>query len=185
MKLVVGLGNPGGKYVGTRHNVGFLVVEELAATLQNSKFKINEKYMSLVFQVDDVLLAKPQTFMNRSGVAVGKLVRFYKVSKSNLYVVHDDLDIPLGKYKIQFGKGPKVHQGLQSIYRELGSEGFWHVRLGIENRFRELKTQNSKLKNPGIEYVLQRFTEEEQALIQQVTDQVVLEFGGIIGLVSE
>ncbi|OGY17760.1 MAG: aminoacyl-tRNA hydrolase [Candidatus Chisholmbacteria bacterium RIFCSPHIGHO2_12_FULL_49_9] len=181
MKLVVGLGNPGGKYVGTRHNVGFLVVEELAATLQNSKFKINEKYMSLVFQVDDVLLAKPQTFMNRSGVAVGKLVRFYKVSKSNLYVVHDDLDIPLGKYKIQFGKGPKVHQGLQSIYRELGSEGFWHIRIGIEHRAKGMEEQRTT----GEAYVLQRFTEEEQALIQQVTDQVVLEFGGILGLVSE
>ena len=181
MKLVVGLGNPGGKYVGTRHNVGFLVVEELAATLQNSKFKINEKYMSLVFQVDDVLLAKPQTFMNRSGVAVGKLVRFYKVSKSNLYVVHDDLDIPLGKYKIQFGKGPKVHQGLQSIYRELGSEGFWHIRIGIEHRAKGMEEQRTT----GEAYVLQRFTEEEQALIQQVTDQVVLELGGILGLVSE
>lgn len=184
MKLVVGLGNPGKKYEGTRHNVGFVVLDRLVQQVQSpkfkvknysvknysSKFKINKRFKSEVLQIDDVTLAKPQTFVNRSGEAVGSSVRFYKVALSDLYVMHDDLDIPLGMYKIQFGKGPKQHNGLQSIYERLGTKKFWHVRIGIEHRAKGLVD-----KTPGEEYVLQQFTDEEREVIDRVIQKVVKE----------
>lgn len=135
MKLVVGLGNPGKRYEQTRHNVGFMVIDELIGKLTVSPH-IEKKFASLVFyhHESQTCLVRPQTFMNRSGEAVGSVVGFYKVPMDKLYVVHDDLDINLGEYKIQKGKGPKQHNGLQSIYAALGTKDFWHVRVGIENR---------------------------------------------------
>ncbi len=147
MKLIVGLGNPGSKYKDNRHNVGFMVVDELA--------KLN---------LTDVVVFKPDTFMNRSGVAVKKLqVR----NLQDLYVVHDDLDIELGKFKISFGKGPKVHNGLKSIYEQLGTKDFWHVRVGIDNRMK------LGFKGTGEEYVLQNFRPEEKVIINQVCQEII------------
>lgn len=149
MKLIVGLGNPGEKYKNNRHNVGFMVVDELA--------KLN---------LPEVVLFKPQKFMNRSGVEVKKLqVR----NLQDLYVIHDDLDIELGKFKISFGKGPRVHNGLLSIYEQLGTKDFWHVRIGIDNR---LKTG---FKGTGEEYVLQNFRPEEKIIVNSVIKKAVKE----------
>jgi len=211
MKLIVGLGNPGEMYKGTRHNTGFLVLDALKTRMtkfqasnskqfQNLNFKLHKRLDSEILQVGDVILAKPQTFMNRSGIAVKKLTTSYKLQTNNLYVVHDDLDIPLGKFKIQLGKGPRVHGGLRSIYEELGSEDFWHVRLGIENRFRETRSTNREIRNnvqilnarkhfqqtskamiSGKEYVLQDFAGEEKAVIEGLIEQVVLELVGKLG----
>ncbi|MBU1071203.1 aminoacyl-tRNA hydrolase, partial [Patescibacteria group bacterium] len=114
MKLIVGLGNIGEKYKNTRHNVGFMVVDEL------------EKHKE---DLGKVMLVKPATFMNESGRAVAKMVRFYKLDLDNLYVVHDDLDLKLGEYKIQKGVGPKVHNGILSVEKELGDKEFWRVRV--------------------------------------------------------
>src|SRR3972149_1266470 len=112
MKLIVGLGNPGEGYNNNRHNVGHMVVESLK---------------------------RSQGFMNDSGVFVNKLVEQNMVKTSDLWVIHDDLDIPLGSYKIQKGKGPKLHNGINSIEKELASEDFWRVRVGVENRSSENK----------------------------------------------
>lgn len=181
MKLVVGLGNPGKKYEGTRHNVGFFVVDRLAeslrsavslqATWQESK---KGKLLYQWFKVDglEIELIKPQTFMNDSGTAVQYVLKKHQgLRMDDLFVVHDDLDIPLGKYKIQSGKGPKVHQGLQSIYRTLGSKGFWHIRIGIEHRAEGVEEQRTT----GEEYVLKRFREEEWGVMERVIEGVVTE----------
>ncbi len=152
MKLIVGLGNPGQKYKNNRHNVGFMVIDELVR-------------LSLA----DVVLFKPSKFMNRSGVEVKKVLKRFQVSNREcLFVVHDDLDIELGKFKISFGKGPKVHNGLNSIYELLGSKDFWHVRIGIDNR---LKTG---FRGTGEDYVLQNFKPEEKEKVQTVIDKVAL-----------
>lgn len=149
MKLIVGLGNPGQKYKNNRHNVGFMIVDELA--------KLN---------LTDVALFKPSTFMNKSGVAVKKLqVR----NLQDLYVVHDDLDIELGKFKISFGKGPKVHNGLNSIYEQLGTKDFWHVRIGIDNR------AAIGFKGTGEDYVLQNFRPEEREIIKNICQELELQ----------
>lgn len=171
MKLVVGLGNPGRKYKGSRHNVGFAVADALALQMANSKWLIVKKFQSSVIRHQaSIILAKPQTFMNRSGEAVRKIISNFQSPISNLYVIHDDLDIRLGRYKIQFGKGPRQHNGLQSIYDQLGSKNFWHIRIGVEQRAKGIE-----LRMPGEEYVLQRFTEEEQEIIEQVVLEVVSE----------
>ena len=151
MKLIIGLGNPGGKYVKTRHNAGFLVVEELLKNKKN------------VFT--DFLIKKSDVFMNDSGSFVKKLVDQYNLDLSNLYIVHDDLDIPLGSYKIQFGTGPKVHNGVSSTEETLGTKDFWRVRIGVDNR----KIEDRML---GEEYVLQNFTGEERKILDKVIKEV-------------
>ncbi len=150
MKLIAGLGNPGSKYQNTRHNAGFLLVDELE--------KIN---------FPDVVLFKPQLFMNRSGIEVKKLVKKYPLDRNELYVVHDDLDIPLGKFKITFGKGPKVHNGLKSIYEQLGTKDFWHIRIGIDNR------QATGFSGTGEDYVLQSWRPQEREIVNKVIAEII------------
>lgn len=164
MKLIVGLGNPGEKYKNTRHNAGFLLVDEL------------EK-----LQLPDVELFKPQKFMNRSG---GEVKRWLKNREEpflqNLYVGHDDLDIPLGKFKIHFGKGPRVHNGLLSIYEQLGTKDFWHIRIGIENRHNEAELPIHRLigNQSGEEYVLSNWRPQERAVINAVIEKAIKELHG-------
>lgn len=171
MKLIVGLGNPGEKYEDTRHNVGIMVVDKLSEKLQNSqssKFQESKKLKSQILKIEDIILAKTTTFMNNSGESVSKLVNFYNIKPSDLTIVYDDLDIKLGEYKIQVGKGPKDHNGLNSIYDHLGnsfSNNFWHARVGIDNR----KVEN---RTPGEVYVLQKFSEEEIGILKNVKSKL-------------
>lgn len=153
MKLIVGLGNPGAEYRGNRHNVGFMVVDKLE--------EIRQKETQIV-------LLKPQTFMNDSGKAVVKMFNFYKVKLDDLWVIHDDLDIRLGEYKIQKGVGPKVHNGLISIEEQLGGKNFWRVRVGVDNR-------NKEFRIPGDSYVLDDFDKDEKLVLENVIDKVVNE----------
>ncbi len=177
MKLFVGLGNPGSKYRKTRHNVGWMVLDALEAKIfnfqfsifnqvPNSNFQLQKQFDAEILKVDNVILAKPQTFMNESGKAVKKLVDFYKIDGEDFYIIHDDLDIRLGEYKIQKGKGPKVHGGINSIERELGREDFWRVRVGVDNR-------DSENRIPGEEYVLMEFTNEERDLLRDTIRSVL------------
>ena len=149
MKLIIGLGNPGEEYLNTRHNAGFLVAERL----QKTKLPAG------------VVVRKPDTFMNESGVFVKKLVDQYKLDPSNLYIVHDDLDIPLGSYKIQFGVGPKDHNGVNSVEGELGTKDFWRVRVGIDNR-------DASDRVPGEEYTLQDFTADEKVILHKTIEEI-------------
>lgn len=150
MKLIIGLGNPREKYKNNRHNVGYMLVDKLKTL--NSK---------------QILIFKSTNFMNNSGEFVKKLVDQYRPDLANLWIIHDDLDIALGSYKIQFGKGPKDHNGLNDIYSKLGSQDFWHVRVGIENRI-----MNNELKIKGEDYVLENFTEEERKILDKVISKV-------------
>ena len=149
MKLIVGLGNPEKKYQGTRHNIGFVIVDLLHASISNSGIRISDWEMSKKakalyaktrIKVETVKLLKPQTFMNDSGISVSYAKNKHKINPSDIYVVHDDLDIMLGKYKIQKGKEPKEHNGLKSIYESIGTKDYWHVRIGIENRSKISRT---------------------------------------------
>jgi PTH1 family peptidyl-tRNA hydrolase len=166
MKLIIGIGNPGERYAKTRHNVGFMLVDALAKMV-NGQWLMNKKCQSLVISHQSLLLAKPTTFMNNSGLAVASLINFYHIVPSDLYVIHDDLDIVLGEYKVQLAKGPKVHNGLNSIYEKLGTHDFWHVRVGIENR----KLQRDKVTG-GREYVLGKFTKEEKEVLDKTVEKV-------------
>ena len=134
MKLIVGLGNPGKKYEKTRHNLGFAVLDALLQKLtpvEKTVWKEDKKSNSLIAKISNLVLAKPRTFVNRSGVAIKKLTRHYTLDPKGLFIVHDDLDLPLGKIKIRKGGGSGGHKGVDSIIKELGTPDFVRFRLGI------------------------------------------------------
>jgi peptidyl-tRNA hydrolase, PTH1 family len=171
MKIIVGLGNPELKYKDTRHNTGFMVLDELknevVANFSSVNFKNMVKFKAEILKINEMLLVKPQTFMNRSGMAVKKIVDFYNLKDLNsLIVVHDDLDIKLGEYKIQFGKGPKQHNGLDSIEKNLKTIDFWRVRVGIDNRKEDSAVA-------GQDYVLQKFSSQEKTTLKQAIPQII------------
>ncbi len=134
IRLIVGLGNPGREYETTRHNIGFRWMDELAR-LQNLRFKSETKFHGLTARGQlhghEMLLLKPQTFMNVSGRAVGALVQFYKIEPAEILVVHDELDLLPGVARLKVGGGHGGHNGLKDIIAHLGSKDFWRLRLGI------------------------------------------------------
>lgn len=143
MKLIVGLGNPGEKYESTRHNLGFLVldqflkdVEPVGKTAWKDEARFKSHLKELLCQpkaggAQKLLLAKPKTYMNNSGMAVNLLVSFYKIKPEDIWIVHDDLDLPLGSMKIRFAGASAGHKGVTSIIEQLGTDKFWRFRLGI------------------------------------------------------
>lgn len=176
MKLIIGLGNPGEKYKNTRHNVGFMAIDALDEALARYYSRPRnwtvrkDKYEETLY-IDHgkekfLRLVKPLTFMNKSGEAIKELYDFYKIIPDDLFVVHDDLDIKLGEYKIQKGKGPKLHYGISSIEEKLETSDFWRVRVGVDNRDPENRI-------PGEQYVLQDFSQMEQEKIREVIDRAV------------
>lgn len=139
MKLVVGLGNPGEKYVSTRHNLGFRVIEELGKKMDGGKWKmgvedgkwrIEKKFKAEIIKLGNLILVKPLTYMNNSGQAVKDLMDYFKILISDVVIVHDELDLPLGKIKIRVGGSSGGHHGVESIIKALGDDKFIRVRLG-------------------------------------------------------
>ena len=134
IKLIVGLGNPGADYERTRHNAGFWLIDAIAEDLRAS-FTNEKSFSGLVakarVQAEQVFLAKPQTYMNRSGQCVGALARFYKLDAQEILVLHDELDLFPGQVKVKQGGGHAGHNGLRDIQSVLGSADFWRLRLGI------------------------------------------------------
>jgi PTH1 family peptidyl-tRNA hydrolase len=134
VRLIVGLGNPGPEYETTRHNAGFWLLDHMADDLK-AAFSLEKSFFAWVakarFDGENVILAKPVTFMNRSGQAVGALARFYKLVPEQILVVHDELDLLPGHVKLKQGGGHAGHNGLRDIQAALGSPAFWRMRVGI------------------------------------------------------
>ena len=127
MQIIIGLGNPGEKYGNTRHNIGFMILDEMAEKLEATfhlKKGFNSEIIDLEYNHTTVKLVKPQTYMNDSGLAVSKIKNFYKVSSRNILVVHDDVDLALGKIRIQLDGSSAGHKGIQSIIDATGND-FW------------------------------------------------------------
>ncbi|MCR4299140.1 MAG: aminoacyl-tRNA hydrolase [Gallionella sp.] len=173
IRLIVGLGNPGREYETTRHNVGFWWVDELAR-LQKLSFKNETKFHGLAargqLQGHEMLLLKPQTFMNVSGRSVGALAQFYKIAPSEILVVHDDLDLQPGVARLKLGGGHGGHNGLKDIIAHLGTRDFWRLRLGIGHPGDRAEVVNFVLNDPR---------KEERALIEQAV-QRALEISDLI-----
>jgi peptidyl-tRNA hydrolase, PTH1 family len=137
MRIIVGLGNPDEKYLYTRHNIGFMVVEKLAKSLlpvgKSEKAWVGEKkFTAELCRIDDALmLVKPHTYMNRSGLSILSLINFFKVDPAEVWVVHDDIDLPLGKIRIRVGGGTAGHNGIESIIEHLNFTDFPRFRLGV------------------------------------------------------
>lgn len=144
MILIIGLGNPGEGYKDTRHNAGFLVLDSLLKKLtsvEKSVWAENKKLNCLTARVgEDLLLAKPLSFMNAAGEVVAKLVNFYKIPPFGLYLVHDDVDLPLGKIKISLDRGSAGHKGVESVIEKLGTKNFVRIRVGV-GKDRKIRTE--------------------------------------------
>lgn len=169
MKLLIGLGNPGDKYTLTRHNAGFMFVDYLYDHNEISKPWKFDKYVNaevaqIQLDTTEVLLAKPQTFMNRSGETAVKLVIRNTISPNDVYIAHDDLDIKLGEFKVSLGKGPKLHNGISSIEEMWKTKEFWRIRIGVENRTEPI---------PGETFVLSNFVKEELSLLDNTFKEIV------------
>lgn len=131
MKVIVGLGNPGGQYENVRHNLGFMVLDEFALGLKGEQWKLEKKLRSGIIKSNNFLLLKPQTFMNNSGQAVFAAVKYFKVKPEDVILVHDELDLPLGKIRLKLGGGAAGHHGVESVIEALKTDKFQRVRLGI------------------------------------------------------
>ena len=165
MILIAGLGNPGKKYEKTRHNIGFAVIDNLAKKYNWPVFKLNEKFNADIsegeFSGQKIILAKPQTFMNLSGNALLKITKNYKLGAENLILVHDDIDLPLGKIKIVKNRGAAGHKGVESIIKSLGTKNFIRFRIGIKpKQYRRPVYDTEK-------FVLQKFTKQEEKIIKE------------------
>lgn len=168
IRLIVGLGNPGSEYEHTRHNAGFWWVDALAAQLR-TPLQPERSYQALVARVNQapgasgpVWLLQPMTFMNRSGVSVSLLARFYKITPQEVLVVHDELDLQPGQAKLKFGGSAAGHNGLKDIHHMLGSQDFWRLRLGIGH---------PGVKAEVIHYVLKKPSAEHRELIDRASAQ--------------
>ncbi len=165
--MILGLGNPGEQYAGTRHNAGMMLLDALASK-HDSEYGWRKFYGILVFKAGDLLLVKSANyFMNESGNVVRDVMRLDEVKNQSpeWVLAHDDLDIKLGEYKIQMGIGPKEHHGVNSVEQALGTKEFQRVRIGVDNRFEPI---------PGDQYVLQRFEKEEREKLDEVIDRMVI-----------
>jgi PTH1 family peptidyl-tRNA hydrolase len=163
MKLIVGLGNPGGQYTDTRHNIGFMIVDHLSHELGNEsvEWENDSKHKAMIAKTGDVILVKPLTYMNDSGVAVYALMNFYKLTSSDVWVIHDDIDLPLGKIRIRQKGGTAGHNGVTSILEHLKSDAFVRFRMGV-GRGKE-STHRSV-----VAFVLSRFKQSEAGSLKHL-----------------
>ncbi len=164
LRLIVGLGNPGERYAETRHNAGFMVIDHLARRLKVKKYE--ECCFSHLFRRNlggqTVYFAKPQTYMNLSGIAVKNLLFELNLLPEEILVVHDDLDLPLGTTKIKFGGSSAGQKGVENIIKELGTKNFYRLRIGIGR---------PKEKKKVVDYVLSPFSEEQKPVIRRAIEK--------------
>lgn len=168
MILIIGLGNPGKKYIRTRHSLGFRVVDKFAKENKFPRFKFSKKFNSLIskgrFDKKKIILVKPQTFMNNTGKAVKFLYNFYKnkTTSPGLVVIHDDIDLILGKIRIVKNRGAAGHKGVQSIIDELETKNFIRFRIGISPKSYILSPKSLDA------FVLQKFNKKEEKILKEV-----------------
>src|SRR3990167_2851236 len=155
MKLIVGLGNPGKEYKNNRHNVGYLVCDQIT---KNQYAKIKSQKCNSKFKI-----LKPDQFMNNSGQIIAKESNYYKISPENIFVIHDDMDLEFGVVRISFGSSSAGHNGVQSIIDELDTNNFWRIRVGIGRPPENILSDK---------YVLQDFTADERKVLLRVIDFV-------------
>lgn len=165
MKLIVGLGNPGKEYENTRHNVGFMVMNRLAdvmnVSISTSKFK--GEYTKFKYKGEDIVLLKPMTYMNNSGESVIQVMNYFKIDVSDLLVIYDDMDMPTGKLRLRQSSSAGGHNGVKSIIAHVGTQSFQRIRVGIDKHPR-IKV---------VDYVLGRFSKDEQPLIDEGIENAV------------
>lgn len=177
MNLIIGLGNPGKKYESTRHNIGFMVLDELARQ-NNLSWQEDKKNKALIAKGTDYVLVKPQTFMNLSGETTAKLLRYYHLLPRTIFgtkkdsdlssvmtVIHDELDLPFGTYKMSVNSSSAGHNGVQSIIDHLKTKNFSRIRVGINTEARK--------QIPGDKFVLQSFSKHEIETVRKLIPKII------------
>jgi len=174
MYLIIGLGNPGEEYKNTRHNIGREVAEKCAKKNGLPDFEYDKKSNALVAQgkigpasakgyseakKEKVVFALPETFMNKSGLAVSALAKYYKIKPEQIFIAHDDVDLPVGRMKISFDKSSAGHKGVENVMKNLKTQKFWRVRIGIGTK---------KKTKQAMELVLKKFSAKENEEIKKV-----------------
>jgi peptidyl-tRNA hydrolase, PTH1 family len=167
MKLFVGLGNPEKKYENTRHNLGQIIITNFIKK-NNLNFKNYSKLSAQIAEKKSLdnnknLFTITNEYMNNSGIAVKKIADYFKIQPQDIFIIHDDLDLPIGEYKIQFDRGPAGHNGIKSIIEHLHTQAFNRIRIGIG------KPQNNI---PVEDYVLQPFSKEDQKIISKIINDL-------------
>ncbi len=176
MLIIVGLGNPGEEFLGTRHNIGREFVQALQKKLELPDFRLEKKWKAHISEgkvgKEKILLVLPETYMNKSGSAVALASSFYKTKPNTLYIIHDDADIELGSAKLSFRKRSAGHKGVESVMRAVKSRDFWRFRIGIAGR-KDI---------PAEKLVLKKFTPEEQLSLKKIKKRTI---EAIISLIQE
>ena len=168
MFLICGLGNPGKEYINTRHNIGFKLIDKLASFYNFDSFKKDTKkeIFKGIIANNSCLLMKPLNFMNLSGLPIREIVSFYKIEKNKIFIIHDDLDLKLGKIKIKFGGSNGGHNGLSSIDEMIGND-YYRIRVGIDH---------PGMKHLVSNYVLNKFNADEIEMIDNQLDNITKNF---------
>ena len=168
MKLVVGLGNPGKEYENTRHNVGFMVLDSF-----DFSYTLEKKFQAFISKQkiydEEVLFVKPITFMNLSGLAVQKIVKYYKISLEDILIIQDDMDLKMGTYKLKMNSSSGGHNGIKSIISSLQSENFCRLKIGIGHDY-DIST---------VDYVLGKFSKKDQQFLEDhysLFQEIILSF---------
>ena len=176
MFLICGLGNPGKEYIDTRHNVGFNLIDQLVDYYKFLPSKKDSKKEIFKGNINEnsCLLMKPLNFMNLSGPPIQEIINFYKIDKSKIFIIHDDLDLELGKVKVKFGGSTGGHNGLSSIDTMIGNE-YYRVRIGIDH---------PGMKNLVSNYVLKKFNTEEMKIINNKLNKITQNFGYLLNNTS-
>ena len=165
MKLFFGLGNPGKQYQNTRHNLGQMIINNYLEAQRAEHIRIKSKLNSSLIEINKNIFAISTDYMNESGIALQKVAAFYKISPENIYIIHDDLDLPVGEWRLQFDRGPAGHNGVKSVIENLGTQAFWRIRIGIGKP----EFDNAE------EYVLKPFSKEEKVIIRGTIDKILTE----------
>ncbi len=167
MKLIIGLGNPDKKYQNTRHNLGQKIIIDYVRAIHESPLQEKSNLLAQIYEIgqgaNKNIFAISTDYMNNSGLTVQKIAQFYKISPQNIYVIHDDLDLSVGEYKIQFDRGPAGHNGIKSIIENLGTQQFNRIRVGIGKPATNILVED---------YVLQSFSKEELVIINKIIPEI-------------
>lgn len=167
MLLIAGLGNPGEEYANTRHNVGREIALALCRHNEAAEFRFEKKWNAEIAEIkigkEKIVIAIPDTFMNKSGEALAPIARFYKIKPERIFIIHDDADLPLGGGKLSFGKNSAGHKGVESIIKSFKTKDFWRFRIGIAGK-RDV---------PAEKIVLKKFTPDEQKAVKKIISKTM------------